>query len=230
MSIQHQVSSITIASMVVISTVIFTSPRSVQAATIKQTAVTQTAVTQTVIGFDDLPDLAIVDDQFQSFGVDFGQTGVNLTTNQSLNSFYPARSGNHLIADYSTSPLMGVIRADAINQLWTEVGGYVTGRTAVILTAFSPNNQILGQVSTGGANYVDAPTKILPNQLLQLTFPNIAYITFTGDTLNGNSFTLDDFSFTATANGPTANVPTPALLPGLIGFGINVFRRQRRLD
>jgi hypothetical protein len=217
MSMQRQVRPIAMISMallgtVMLGTVMFTSPRSAQAATIK-----------TVIGFDDLPDLAIVDDQLQSFGVDFNQTGLNLARNHSLSQFYPARSGNNVIADYPTSPLTGVIRADAINHLWTEVGGYVTGRTVVILTAFSPTNQILGQVSTGGENYIGAPTNIPPNQLLQLTFPNIAYITFTGDTVNSNSFTLDDFTFTN-----AADVPTPALLPGLIGFGLKVCRRQRR--
>jgi hypothetical protein len=202
----------------------------------------------TVIGFDGLRDVEIVDDQFTALGVDFNRTGLTISrqinaprTGPTLHPAYPTYSGDQVISDYIQSPSRGVIRADAIGATWSQVEAYVTGRTNVILRAFSRENQVLGLIQTGGANYASyidpatggrvaaAPTGISPNYRLQLAFANIAYVTFTGDTVNGNSFTLDDFTFTPVTVSPPA-VPTPLLLPGLIGLGIKVLRRSRQLD
>ena len=73
------------------------------------------------------------------------------------------------------------------------MGGYITGNTAITLTAYNSNNNVPGSQSTPAANYLGSGTGYLPNIYLSVSAPNIAYVTF-HDT--GDSFTLDDFSLT----------------------------------
>jgi hypothetical protein len=188
-----------------------------------------------VIGFDELRDLSFVDNQYRPRGADFENTALSISTlTNSLNQFYPPNSDPMVIADYPQSKTPGVIRVDAVERFWTTVGGYVTGRSNIVLTAFNVDHQVLGQTATGGANYACGTdqdgnffcpgTGIAPNQFLNLSFPNIAYVTFTGDTGQGNSFTIDDFSF-----NQGAEIPTPAMLPGMIGLGIQAWRKRGSL-
>jgi hypothetical protein len=187
-----------------------------------------------MIEFDDLRDRTAVDDQYRDLGVDFGGSALAISTTRSLNSvFFPPNTRPMVVADSADSRTPGIIRVDAVDRFWTTVGGYVTGRTNVILTAFNLDNQVLGETAVGGANYACANnsagqflcpgTGIQPNYFLNLSFPQIAYVTFSGDTRNGNSFTLDDFTFQR-----GAEIPTPAMLPGMIGLGIQAWRKRSR--
>ena len=147
-----------------------------------------------VIDFENLSNLEVVDDQFLNLGVDFnGLAGVLTSPADSLNSnAFPPVSGSQVIFD-DPSLSSGILRIDAVDSAWLMVGGYVTGATSITLTAYGANGTILGTSATEGRNFFGASTGLSPNVFLSVTSPDISYVTFSGI---GNSFTVDDFTFT----------------------------------
>jgi hypothetical protein len=82
---------------------------------------------------------------------------------------------------------------------------------------------MLGSVSTGGANFIGAGTGLPPNIFLSISNFDITRAVFT-DT--GNSFTLDNFTFTPVP-GPIAGAGLPGLILascGLLGW----WRRRKK--
>lgn len=145
-----------------------------------------------VINFDNLHTGEIVDNQYLDLGVDFNSAPAVLTLGDGLDPTFPPLSGNNLIFNYASD----AIRVNAVNSVWDSVGAYVTGREEVTLTAFDANNQVLGMVSTGGANYLNAKTGLSPNIFLKVVATNISYVKFMAQSENSsNSFTLDNFTF-----------------------------------
>lgn len=170
-----------------------------------------------VIDFESLANLEIVDDQFLALGADFGATTSILQAGTSLNPLYPPYSGVNVIFD---DPALGtgIIRIDAVGPLWAMAGGYVTGNTDVTMTAYSIGGTVLGSASTGGANFVGAGTGLLPNILLSVAVPGIAYVEFSD---SGNMYVVDDFTHQA--------IPAPgAILLGGIGMSLVGWLRRRR--
>lgn len=145
-----------------------------------------------VITFDSLSTGETVDHQFLDLGVDFNATATILTAGNGLNPVYPAFSPNNVVYNFPTSD----IRIDSVGSLWQNVGAYITGTESITLTAYGSDNTILGTASTGGSNYLNAGSGLLPNIFLSIFAPNIAYVKFS-DTNGeiGNSFTLDNFTF-----------------------------------
>lgn len=168
----------------------------------------------TTIDFEGLADFTSVDNQFLGLGVDFNGSASVLTLGVSLSSSFPPNSGTNVIFDDPT----GTIRADSVGLLWDFVGGYVTGNTNVVLTAFDVLNNVLGTSSTGGANFIGSGGPP-PNIFLSVNASNIAYATFTD---SSNTFTVDDFQF-------QQQVPTPtAAVLALIGLGMSGRLQRRR--
>jgi hypothetical protein len=168
----------------------------------------------TVIDFESLGDLVVVDDQFVALGADFnGDATVLSKSTGSLNwTLFPPFSGDKVIYDTYGGP--GFIRVDAVGAEWTMVGAYVTGNANIIMTAYDSGGNALGSEQTGGANYVGVGT---PNMFLSVSASDIAYAVF-GD--SGNTFTIDDFSFTP--------VPVPgAVLLGVLGLGAAGLKLRR---
>lgn len=175
-----------------------------------------------VIDFDSLSDGEIVDDQFLSLGADFNGTASILQLGTSLSSAFPPVSLPNVIYD-DPSLSSGTIRIDAIGDLWSSVGGFVTGNTNVTLTAYNASNSILGTALTGGANFVGAGTGLLPNIFLSITSPDIAYVTFED---SGNTYTVDNFTFT------NQSVPEPSTMLGTLltfaAFGASSLHKGKR--
>lgn len=145
-----------------------------------------------VITFDNLHTGEIVDNQYLDLGVDFNGSPSVLTSGESLDPNFPPMSGNNLVYNYP----FDTITVNAVNSAWDNVGAYVTGGYSVTLTAYDANNRVLGMASTGGNNVLNANTGLLPNIFLKVVASNIAYVKFMAqDGVNGNSFTLDDFTF-----------------------------------
>jgi hypothetical protein len=170
-----------------------------------------------VIDFESLADLDIVDDQFLALGADFGGTASILRAGASLTSVFPPKSGSNVIFD---DPQLGsgIIRVDAVGLPWAMAGGFVTGNTDVTMTAYASDGSVLGSASTGGANFVGAPTALLPNIFLSVTANGIAYVEFSD---SGNNYVVDDFTLQA--------IPAPgAILLGSIGVGLVGWLRRRR--
>jgi hypothetical protein len=170
-----------------------------------------------VIDFETLTDLEVVDDQFLALGADFGGTASILRLGTSLNPIFPPKSGSNVIFD---DPQLGsgIIRVDAVGSPWAMAGAFVTGNTDVTLTAYASDGSVLGSASTGGANYIGAPTALLPNIFLSVTANGIAYVELSD---SGNTFVVDDFTLQA--------IPAPgAILLGSIGVGLVGWLRRRR--
>lgn len=147
------------------------------------------------LGFDGLADLALSVD---SLGVTFAGAQV-LACGGSLNCGpFPPASGKNVIYDQPGNG--GVITATfdyATTGKVDKVSARITGNRNITMTAFDAQGQALASASTGGANYVGANTGIPPNKLLEVssTAP-IASVRFAD---SGNTFTVDDFTFTSAA-------------------------------
>jgi hypothetical protein len=168
-----------------------------------------------VITFDNLPDRTIVTNQFP--GVSFTGAQV-LTAGVDLNPNFPPVSNPNVVFDF----LNGTITATFTTPV-TSVGAFVTGNTSITETIFR-GATMLGSVSTGGANFIGAGTGLPPNIFLSISDFDITRAVFT-DT--GNSFTLDNFTFT-----PVPGPIVGAGLPGLIlacGALVALARRRRQL-
>jgi N-acetylmuramoyl-L-alanine amidase len=150
----------------------------------------------TTLGFDGLADLAT---DVGDFGVSFTGATV-LACGGSLNcTGFPPFSGRNVIFDQPG--FGGVITAKFDKEVTGRVArvlARVTGNRNVTMTAFSSDGTIIGSDSTGGANFVGAGTGILPNKLLgvETKDPDISIdrVVFRD---GGNTFTIDDFTFTA---------------------------------
>ena len=173
-----------------------------------------------VISFDDQNPSTILTTQYQGQGVTFSGARVLGLDTQSgnLNPNYPPNSGLNVVYDY----LNGVITATANGADWTQAGGYITGDVAITLEAYDSSNNLLGSVSTPGANEIGAGTGYDPNIYLSLSFSDISYVKF-HDT--GNTFTLDDFTFTTVPEPSTWAAGALMLLP--FGFGLLRMLRKR---
>lgn len=169
------------------------------------------------LGFDGLSDLALSVD---SLGVKFVGAQV-LACGGSLNCGpYPPASGKNVIFDRPGNG--GVITATfdyATTGKVDKVSARVTGNRNITMTAFDAQGQTLASASTGGANYVGANTGIPPNKLLAVTSTTpIASVRFAD---SGNTFTVDDFTFTSSAR-------TVVLDPGhgqIVTNGVPTYQR-----
>jgi hypothetical protein len=154
-----------------------------------------------VITFDNLPDGTIVTDQFP--GVSFTGAQV-LTAGVDLNPNFPPVSNPNVVFDF----LNGTITATFTTPV-TSVGAFVTGNTSITETIFS-GATMLGSVSTGGANFIGADTGLPPNIFLGISSFGITSAVFT-DT--GNSFTLDNFTFTPVPSPTPTNLRITDIIP-----------------
>jgi hypothetical protein len=144
--------------------------------------------TATTIDFEGFGDQTAITSQYTASGVNFSGTVV-LQQNVGLNSTFPPHSGVNVVYDYPS----GTMQASAVGSLWAEAGGYITGNRVITLEAFDSGNNLLGSVATPGANYVGSGTGLPQNIFLDIVAPNITYVEFHD---GGNTFTLDDFTFT----------------------------------
>jgi hypothetical protein len=135
-----------------------------------------------------------------------------ITAGISLNeSEFPPHSGTNVIFDAG-----GPITIH-FTSLVSAVGAYFTHALPLTFTAF---NATLTPVATLASAFssnmaLSGDLGSSPNEFLGVTFAaGIAQVTIRGD-LAGNSFTLDDLTFTSTAT----SVPEPATLP-LLGSGL----------
>jgi hypothetical protein len=170
-----------------------------------------------VITFDNLATGTIVTNQFP--GVSFTGAQV-LTAGVDLNPLFPPVSNPNVVFDISIDTIIATFTTPV-----TSVGAFITGNTSITESIFR-GATLLGSVSTGGANFVGAGTGLPPNIFLSISNFDITSVAFS-DT--GNSFTLDNFTFTPT---PVPGPIVGAGLPGLIlacGILLALARRRRQL-
>ena len=143
------------------------------------------------LGFDGLAELST---NLNAFGVSFTGATV-LACGGTLNcGYYPPFSGRNII--YDTQGGSGVITAtfdSAMTGPVRKVSARITGNRNITMTAFDKDNAVINTAETGGANYVGVGT---PNKLVTVesdTVP-IASVNFHD---SGNTYTIDDFTFTA---------------------------------
>jgi hypothetical protein len=168
-----------------------------------------------VITFDNLPDRTIVTNQFP--GVSFTGAQV-LTSGVSLNSqFFPPVSDAKVVYDFLNGTITASFAPTPTGGI-TSVGAFVTGNTSITESVFR-GDTLLGSVSTGAANFVGAGTGLPPNIFLSISNFGITRAVFTNNLGFGNTFTLDNFTFTPSpVSGTTAGeIEVPQLKPPIAG-------------
>ena len=175
-----------------------------------------------VITFDNLPDLTVVTNQFP--GVSFSGAQI-LTRGSSLNSqFFPPVSDPNVVYDFQNGNITATFASTPTGGI-TSVGAFVTGNTSITESIFS-GTTLLGSVSTGGANFVDAGTGLPTNFFMSISGFGITSAVFTNNLGRGNTFTLDNFIFTRSDSlagepSPLATEPSPLATPGPVaGAGL----------
>lgn len=167
------------------------------------------SVEAVTLDFDSLSDLDAVTTQFS--GLTFSNTAV-LTAGISLNEFeFPPRSGANVVIDDSGAITI-VFDAPQVS-----VGGFFTYLVPLVFTAFDAADLVVGaETSDFGSNLaLSGDPGSSPNEFLGVVFAGgIKRITIEGDPA-GESFTLDDFTFTARIT----SVPGPATVI-LMGLGL----------
>lgn len=172
----------------------------------------------TAINFDSLSDLDAVTTQFS--GLTFSNTTA-ATAGITLNEFeFPPRSGANVVFDNG-----GAITI-VFEGLQTTVGGFFTYAAQLTFTGFDVLNFVVG-IDTSDFNSnlaISGDPGSSPNEFLEVLFAGgIKKVTIQGD-LTGDSFTLDDLTFT----GQITSVPSPATVV-LIGVGLAGLFGGRRI-
>src|SRR5262245_57417486 len=175
-------------------------------------------VSAATIDFESLLDGEAITTQF--LGVTFSNA-TTLTAGVSLNEFeFPPFSGVNVASDDG-----GAVRID-FSQPVLNVGAYFTYAEPLVLRAFDGANNLLGSISSAFANNEalagDAGTA--PNELLQLAFIGIAYVTFTGNS-DGGSFVFDDLTYEPLVR--VTPMPEPSTI-GLMASGLIALAHARR--
>ena len=161
-----------------------------------------------LLDFETLSDSEVVTTQYS--GLTFSNA-IAVKAGVSLNEFdFPPKSGKNVVSDNS-----GPMRVD-FDVPVASVGGFFTYIIPLMLTAFDSSNMVLGSAaSLYTENFLSSGNP--PNELLQLTFPNISYVTITGDP-NGSSFTLDDLSYDVTVIPEPTTCAIWTILIGVAGW------------
>lgn len=139
------------------------------------------------IGFDDLANGIELGGQYSSLGVDFSTA---IVWSDIIHPVFPAHSAPNVAVDISSGISNNQeLTATAVGETWSDIGAYVTGFSAVTLTANAADNSVLGTMSTEGSNLGT------PNEWLEVSASNIAYATFSCTAAQIPAFAIDDLHF-----------------------------------
>ena len=141
------------------------------------------------LDFEGLPDSTQLTNQFSSLGITFANATV-LSAGISLNELqFPPHSGTNVVSD-DGSP----ITLTFSNPVFF-LSGYFTYTRPLTINAFGSNGQLVASATSAfPANYMGSGKS--PNDFLNITGQNIFRVTISADAL-GNSFVMDDLTFTA---------------------------------
>ena len=155
-----------------------------------------------MLDFEDLPDLALVNDFYASEGIHFTEA-ISLTAGFSLNEFdFPPSSGLIAIGDD-----WGAIEI-IFDQDAEDIFANFTYSVGLTLTAYDDNDALIGAVSSLSLDNYGS------SELITLGFTGVQRLVIEGDQL-GASFIMDDFNFELNS----APVPEPATIL-LFSFGL----------
>jgi hypothetical protein len=173
----------------------------------------------TILDFEGFPDSTVLATQYA--GLTFTNATV-ITAGISLDELeFPPHSGSNVVFD-NGGPMSISFTAPV-----SSVSGYFTYAAPLSLAAFNASSDMVASGASAFSSNLalSGDPGSSPNEFLQLTFAGgISSITFAGDPA-GDSFTLDDLTYSAQA----AATPEPGsiglLVTGLVGLAL--FRRRR---
>lgn len=176
-----------------------------------------------VIDFNSIDAFEGITNQFTGQGVTFsgspflGDPFPGSTINGTMNAVNFSDFGdinNPITAIFSTT----------INRVGMDIGGTVGGTANFTIQAFNGLNLVESQ------NFTALFSNVLPGGNISSVFA--AFEVASGfdsiqiSRIDGNlSLSLDDFRFESSSPEP---IPTPALLPGLIGMGVAALRKRKQ--
>lgn len=148
------------------------------------------------IGFDDLSNGTELGGVYSSLGIDFSNA---IVWSDVIHPVFPAHSPPNVAVDIASGITNEQeLTATSVGSPWSDIGAYVTGFSAVTLTAYAANNSVLASMSTAGSN-IDSP-----NEWLEVSAANIAYATFSCNAAQMPALAIDDLHFDTPT--PTPNV------------------------
>lgn len=168
------------------------------------------ASASTVLDFEGFAADTILSNEYAGVAI----TGAFVLTAPGYNYIgFPPKSGSSIVYNYT-----GGVLDFSFTTAASAVGAFITGTQVVTLTAYNGLN-VLGTAVSPGNNSNGNGT---PNAFVSFTGPNITRVTFT-DGSDGNTYTLDDFTYTA------GSVPEAATWVMLVaGFGLTGATMRRR--
>lgn len=137
------------------------------------------------LNLEDLKCFEVVEHQFHHYGITFK----NAIALQPSNPAYPPRSGTTVLMG---APKSGWLEA-TFSQPVCQFCCYVTSSQRTILSAYDPQDKLIGRRSITGANLAGSDSQIPPNAQLKIEVENISRITFYAFY---GQLTITDLSFT----------------------------------
>ncbi|WP_088890282.1 hypothetical protein [Leptolyngbya ohadii] len=136
------------------------------------------------LDWEDLPPFAVVDRQFEQWGVLFANAIAICPSNPA----YPPYSGRMAIMG---APKGGWLEAKFVRPVKC-VSTFVTSSRRTVLSAYDAENRLIASAETPAANLAESQSACPPNALLQVRSVDIHRVTF--HAFDGQ-FILDDFCF-----------------------------------
>lgn len=163
-----------------------------------------------VINFDQLGDGEVVTSQFAAQGVLF-ENAIALTAGISLNEFeFPPRSYQNVMSDFGGPLYIN------FSSPQSQVSGFFTYIVSLTMQAFDASDNLVGTASSSSSCVtnmaISGTLGCAPSELLSVQAVGLIYrLRVTGGP-DGESFVLDDLTFTARDGGNVPEVSSFALV------------------
>ncbi|MEP0922861.1 PTPA-CTERM sorting domain-containing protein [Leptolyngbya sp. ST-U4] len=189
---------------------------------------------RTALGANESVDWSVLGSNFTSVSNPFtvnGSSGTGVTGSLASGGFGRLDQGSGWAGNFAPGDALlwnqgnGTVRfafSSPVRGVGTQIQANIYDSFNAIIEAFDSNGISLGSFNRGGISTGNADNSAIFIGLLSDQL-DIASITFSVNSIGGNDFAINQLSLNSSATA----IPTPALLPGLIGMGIATLRRRK---